>query len=71
MKGRASRLLQLTALGALLAAPAGAEIYRWRDAQGREHFTTDLQKVPPGQRDEAVRGSGARGGPVNFNTIDF
>ncbi len=38
---------------ALLAGPAGAEIYRWVDAQGREHFTTRLEDVPPADRERA------------------
>ncbi len=37
----------------LLAAPAAAEIYRWVDAQGREHFTTRIEDVPAGQREGA------------------
>lgn len=43
-------------LGALLlAGPAAAEIYRWTDASGREHFTMDLHGVPPEHRAEAER----------------
>ena len=29
-----------------LAHPAASEIYRWTDAQGRLHFTSDLGQVP-------------------------
>ena len=29
---------------------ASAEIYRWTDSGGREHFTTDLGRVPPQYR---------------------
>jgi clan AA aspartic protease (TIGR02281 family) len=40
------------ALGLLLgaASPAGAEIYRWTDDQGRLHFAQDLSQVPPRYR---------------------
>lgn len=34
-------------------APAGAEIYRWTDADGRLHFTEDLSRVPAHQRGAA------------------
>lgn len=37
------------------AAPAGAEIYRWTDSDGRLHFTESLEQVPPDQRDAAQR----------------
>lgn len=37
------------------AAPASAEIYRWTDAEGREHFTMDLHRVPAKHRGEAER----------------
>jgi clan AA aspartic protease (TIGR02281 family) len=42
-------------VGALIAlAPAvSAEIYRWTDAEGRLHFTQDLERVPREQRERA------------------
>ena len=44
-------------LGALLCAlsvsAASADVYRWTDAQGREHWTGELSKVPPAKRGEA------------------
>ncbi|HZO07735.1 MAG TPA: TIGR02281 family clan AA aspartic protease [Myxococcota bacterium] len=46
----------------LLAAPAGAEIYRWTDAEGRVHFTQDLSQVPPAQRAAAEQGDGTGAG---------
>jgi hypothetical protein len=48
-------LLALLASACLLlgGAAALAEIYRYTDAQGGEHFTTDLEQVPPSQRDAA------------------
>jgi len=38
---------------AAFAAPAEAEIYRWTDAEGRLHFTEQLDRVPVAQRAEA------------------
>jgi len=40
----------LLALALLAALPAGAEIYRWTDAQGRTHFSQDLGQVPAEHR---------------------
>lgn len=47
------RPLALLALCFALAGRGGAEIYRWTDAEGHEHFTQDLARVPPGQRTAA------------------
>jgi aspartyl protease family protein len=47
MSRRAACLL---ALLAVLPGGAGAEVYRWTDAEGRVHFTQDLSRVPPEQR---------------------
>ena len=30
-----------------MSSQAAAAIYRWVDAGGREHFTMDLEQVPP------------------------
>jgi hypothetical protein len=38
---------------ALAASAARAELYRWTDANGVTHFTSDLNQVPAGQRDLA------------------
>ena len=38
---------------AFLAAPAAAEMYRWTDAQGNTHFTSDPTKVPAQYRKQA------------------
>jgi clan AA aspartic protease (TIGR02281 family) len=43
----------LLLLLALVPASAPAEIYRWTDAAGREHFTQDLAQVPAAQREAA------------------
>ncbi len=40
----------------LVSTTAGAEIYRWTDAQGRVHFTQRLDKVPAAHRAAARRG---------------
>ncbi len=47
-------LVALTLLGG--ATPAvDAQIYRWTDADGRLHFSQDIQKVPPEHRARARR----------------
>ncbi len=47
------------------ALPAAAEIYKWRDAQGKLHFSQDLNQVPMKYRAQA-RGEAAKpsAGPV-------
>ncbi len=47
----------------LAAASLRAEIYRWTDGQGREHFTQDLNQVPPSKRPAAKQQAGASLGP--------
>jgi len=54
---------------ALVAAPAGAEIYRWTDAEGHVHFTQDLAQVPREQRAAAVQ-QGAASGAGRLQTFD-
>jgi clan AA aspartic protease (TIGR02281 family) len=50
------RFLCVAVLCALFgAAGAGADIYRWTDAQGRLHFTESLDQVPPQYREGARR----------------
>lgn len=48
MNLRDGALLALLALG--FATPAAAEMYRWTDAEGRDHYTMDLHRVPPEYR---------------------
>lgn len=58
------RIVCLIAALALLGGPAGlalAEIYKWVDADGRLHYTTDLSQVPSSQRQQAEQGAKARG----------
>jgi hypothetical protein len=43
------------------AASAGAEIYRWTDASGRERFSMHLSDVPESQREAALEAAGAAG----------
>jgi hypothetical protein len=52
---RLALLLATASLALVVAAPASAEIYRWTDDAGREHFTMDLHRVPPKHRGEAER----------------
>lgn len=40
-----------------LGTPSSAEIYKWKDAQGRLHFAQDLSKVPPRYRAQARGGA--------------
>jgi hypothetical protein len=49
-----SRRLACIAVLALLwlAAPLSAQVYEWRDAGGSRHFTTDLEDIPAGQREQ-------------------
>ncbi len=50
----AARIALPILLGLALAASAArAELYRWTDANGVTHFTSDLSQVPAGQRDLA------------------
>jgi clan AA aspartic protease (TIGR02281 family) len=60
-------------LAALLAGPegAGAEIYRWTDDQGIEHFSHELSKVPPAKRQGAVEGARTQPSePSRLQTFD-
>lgn len=53
--------IALLASAALCAAePVRAEIYKWVDGDGDIHFTTDLSKVPAGQRSGAEEGARER-----------
>lgn len=36
------------------SAPAAAEIYRYQDAQGKDHFVMSLDEVPPAYRAQAL-----------------
>jgi hypothetical protein len=55
------RKLAALVLGLAFAAAASAEIYRWTDAAGVTHYTTDINQVPPAQRAgaSAPRGAGS------------
>jgi clan AA aspartic protease (TIGR02281 family) len=44
-------------VAALCAAPARGEIYQWTDADGRIHVTDRLDRVPPAQREQVMRGA--------------
>ncbi len=60
-----SRAIAIGLMAALLGAPAAAEVYRWRDADGREHFTTELHRVPARYRDQAEQEASRPRGTVN------
>ncbi len=50
---RGKRFWGTALVSAVLALSASAEIYRWTDAHGVVHYTSDIQQVPAGQRDLA------------------
>jgi clan AA aspartic protease (TIGR02281 family) len=58
-------------LALLVSAPAGAgaEVYRWTDDEGREHFAGSLAEVPPAARAEAEAAAG-RAAPSRFQSFD-
>jgi hypothetical protein len=52
--GRALLFLLLSSALAAIPGELQAAIYRWVDAAGREHFTLDLEQVPPHHRAAAA-----------------
>lgn len=65
------RFCTATALSAGLTftpGPAISEIYRWMDATGREHFTQDLNQVPPHHREAARSAASNTAGPDPLQT---
>jgi clan AA aspartic protease (TIGR02281 family) len=57
IRSRRRSLVVLLAVGALVAAPAAADIFQWKDAQGRLHFAQDLNQVPDEYRSQAEAGA--------------
>jgi clan AA aspartic protease (TIGR02281 family) len=53
----------------LLAGGAAADVYRWTDEHGREHWTGDLAQVPAGKRAEALDQASA-GEPSRLQTFE-
>lgn len=49
------RLASVGLLAVLVAAPAAGELYRWTDARGNTHYTSDIHQVPADQRELARR----------------
>jgi clan AA aspartic protease (TIGR02281 family) len=67
---RPSRSLALgLALCVSAGAGAGAEVYRWTDDEGREHFAGSLAEVPPAERAEAEAGA-ERAAPSRFQSFE-
>ena len=54
--------LVVLGLALVLVAPAQAEIFKWKDAQGRLHFAQDLSQVPARYRSQAAGGALKEGG---------
>lgn len=54
-----------------VSLPATAEIYRWRDAAGREHFVEELSRVPPQYRAaaKAAADQGSETPAINYHVI--
>jgi hypothetical protein len=48
----------------LVTSPASAQLYRWTDAAGTTHYTTDLATIPPAHRDSAQDIGAPTPGPV-------
>jgi hypothetical protein len=48
----------------LVTSPASAQLYRWTDAAGTTHYTTDLATIPPAHRDGARDIGAPTPGPV-------
>jgi hypothetical protein len=62
------------ASAALVATPAAADVYRWRDAAGREHFAQQLHQVPPEHRAAArqvarTADAGETGGAIRYQDV--
>jgi hypothetical protein len=49
----------------LTATPAVAQLYRWTDGSGKEHFTSDPSQVPAQQRQPALAPGQGSGGRLN------
>ncbi len=60
-------LVWLVLLAGLLAAPSGAEIYRWTDADGQLHFSDRLNDVPPEYRAQTSQAQPPDEGQKGFN----
>lgn len=57
---RVTRILSRLSLAfSLGVGPAGAEIYRWTDAQGKAHFSNQKPTGEAGTRAETFHGSGS------------
>ncbi|HEY7541068.1 MAG TPA: aspartyl protease family protein [Methylomirabilota bacterium] len=55
----------LVLAGCLLATPAAAELYRWTDSEGTEHYTSDLAAIPPEFRDSATLLNAPQARPIS------
>jgi Aspartyl protease/Domain of unknown function (DUF4124) len=52
---RHTGLALLVLVGCLFATAAGAELYRWADADGTVHYTADIASIPPRFRGSATQ----------------
>lgn len=67
-----ARFVGVGLLALMLAASAGAEIYRWTDGSGRVHFTQDLTQVPAPHRkqaEDAAKGAAKDSGGGSVQTF--
>jgi len=53
MMPRLASALCLLLAGAMMAAPAAAELYQWTDASGVRHYTSELGSIPEPYRADA------------------
>ncbi len=67
---RVRKMAPLLLFAALcVSSVAGAEIYRWVDERGREHYTESLHQVPPAYREQAQHNSGETRGKPTFQVL--
>ncbi|MBW2410990.1 MAG: DUF4124 domain-containing protein [Deltaproteobacteria bacterium] len=62
------RIMLITVVCLALAAPASAGLYKWKDADGKIHFTDDPSKIPLDNRNkkDMKKLSSSKGGKSNL-----
>lgn len=62
--------IALAALAVVTASASHGEIFSWTDAEGRVHYTQDLQSVPPQHRAAAREGAARSDEPSRVQTYE-